>query len=118
MKFLKKLSIAAAAAASATALAAPTFPKSEAEDADKIMSKEYSRINEAISKNLDRGTTLMHTTTGYMHREYPMILTVISNRELNALNKLVTDIDPNAFMVINRINEVKGRGFSLQKKYR
>ena len=84
----------------------------------KIMSKEYSRINEAISKNLDRGTTLMHTTTGYMHREYPMILTVISNRELNALNKLVTDIDPNAFMVINRINEVKGRGFSLQKKYR
>ena len=84
----------------------------------KIMSKEYSRINEAISKNLDRGTTLMHTTTGYMHKEYPMILTVISNRELNALNKLVTDIDPNAFMVINRINEVKGRGFSLQKKYR
>ncbi|MGI6079577.1 MAG: YitT family protein [Candidatus Avilachnospira sp.] len=84
----------------------------------KIMSKEYSRINEAISKNLDRGTTLMHTTTGYMHREYPMILTVISNRELNALNKLVTDIDPDAFMVINRINEVKGRGFSLQKKYR
>lgn len=84
----------------------------------KIMSKEYSRINEAISKNLDRGTTLMHTTTGYMHREYPMILTVISNRELNALNKLVTDIDPNAFMVINRINEVKGRGFSMQKKYR
>ena len=84
----------------------------------KIMSKEYSRINEAISKNLDRGTTLMHTTTGYMHREYPMILTVISNRELNALNKLVTDIDPDAFMVINRINEVKGRGFTQQKKYR
>ena len=84
----------------------------------KIMSKEYQKINEAISAKLDRGTTLMHTTTGYMHREYPMVLTVVSNRELNALNKLVMDIDPDAFMVINRVNEVKGHGFSLQKKYR
>lgn len=84
----------------------------------KIMSKEYEKINSAISRTLDRGTTLMHSTTGYMHREYPMVLTVISNRELNALTKLVMDIDPDAFMVINRVNEVRGHGFSLQKKYR
>ena len=54
MKFLKKLSIAAAPAASATAPAAPTFPKSEAEDADKIMSKEYWAIwNPDVQKKID-----------------------------------------------------------------
>ena len=84
----------------------------------KILSKEYEKINAAISQRLDRGTTLIHATTGYMHRDNPMILTVISNRELNALSKLVMDIDPDAFMVINRVNEVRGHGFSLQKEYR
>ena len=84
----------------------------------KILSSQHERINEEISRKLDRGTTLMHATTGYMHDEMPMVLTVISQRQLNALNKLVMDIDPNAFMIINKVNEVKGRGFSLQKEYR
>lgn len=84
----------------------------------KIVSRKYERINEAISQKLDRGTTLVHATTGYMHEQWPMILTVVSNRELNTLTKLVMDIDPQAFMVINRVNEVRGRGFSLQKEYR
>ena len=84
----------------------------------KIVSREYESINEAISRKLDRGTTLVHATTGYMHEEWPMVLTVVSNRELNTLTKLVMDIDPQAFMVINRVNEVRGRGFSLQKEYR
>ena len=84
----------------------------------KIVSREYESINGAISRKLDRGTTLVHATTGYMHEEWPMVLTVVSNRELNTLTKLVMDIDPQAFMVINRVNEVRGRGFSLQKEYR
>ena len=54
MKLLKKLSVAAAVAAAATALAAPTFPKSEAEDADKIMSREYWAIwNPDVQKKID-----------------------------------------------------------------
>lgn len=83
----------------------------------KIISPAYEKINDAIIKELDRGASLLHMTTGYLGREERMVLTVISGRELPALKKLVAGIDPNAFMTISRIYETRGRGFSLSKKY-
>ena len=44
-----------------------------------------------------------------------MVLAVISKRDLPRLNQLVLDEDPEAFMIINQINEVQGRGFTLKK---
>ena len=32
-------------------------------------------------------------------------------------NQIVMGIDPSAFMIISKVNEVKGRGFSSQKIY-
>lgn len=84
----------------------------------KIVSEKYEEINNMIINRLDRGSTLMHAETGYYRKESFVVLTVITNRELNTLNKMVLDIDPQAFMVINQVNEVKGRGFTIQKEYR
>lgn len=84
----------------------------------KIISKEYSKINQEIQKRLDRGTTYLKAETGYMNYDQPIVLTVLSNRELVKLNQLVMDIDPKAFMIISHVNEVKGRGFSTQKLYK
>lgn len=84
----------------------------------KIISKNYMEINEKIIHELDRGSTLIHATTGYMKKEQPIVLAVISNRELGALNRLVMDVDPQAFMIVGNVNEVKGRGFTQEKVYR
>jgi uncharacterized membrane-anchored protein YitT (DUF2179 family) len=84
----------------------------------KIISEKYNEINMMIIRNIDRGSTLMHAETGYCHNENPVVLTVVSNRELSKLNNLVLSIDPKAFMIINRVNEVKGRGFTMDKIYR
>lgn len=81
----------------------------------KIISEKYQEINHMILQRLDRGSTLIHAETGYYHIQNPMVLTVIANRELPRLNQLVLAIDPQAFMIINRVNEVKGRGFTLDK---
>ena len=83
----------------------------------KIISKEFQTINEMIQSKLDRGTTLLHMEGGYLHNESLAILTIISNRELNKLNELVMSIDPNAFMVINQVNEVHGHGFTTEKRH-
>ena len=83
----------------------------------KIVSKEYTKINEMIIRELDRGTTLLNSTTGYMKNEYPVIMTVVSHRELPKLNELVLNIDEHAFMVVSKVNEVKGRGFTFKKEY-
>lgn len=83
----------------------------------KIISHEYEKINKAIQIELDRGTTFLAAKTGYLGIEQPMILSVVSNRELTKLNTLVMEIDPKAFMIIGNANEVKGYGFSLKKRH-
>ena len=52
-----------------------------------------------------------------MKNEYPVIMTVISNRELPRLNQQVLNIDEHAFMVVSKVNEVKGRGLTFKKEY-
>lgn len=84
----------------------------------KIVSKAYHRINCLIAERMDCGTSLLHMETGYLHREQDMILAVISRRDLPKLNQLVMDEDPEAFMIINQINEVRGRGFTLKRVYK
>ena len=84
----------------------------------KIVSARYEEINARLSEQLDCGTSLLHMETGFLHNEQNMILAVISKRELPRLNNLVLDMDPEAFMVINQINEVKGHGFTLKKIYK
>lgn len=82
-----------------------------------IVSKEYERINDVIHQRLDRGSTLLKSITGYKKNDYPTVMSVVSNRELPLLNELVLEIDPDAFMVISKVNEVKGKGFTNQKEY-
>ena len=83
----------------------------------KIVSSKTAQINEAILKQLDRGVTLLNGEGGYLHSEMQLVLSVISNRELFKLEKLVRQIDPECFMIVSRVSEVRGRGFSIQKEY-
>ena len=46
-----------------------------------------------------------------------MVLSVISNRELPKVERLIHNIDPESFMIVSRVSEVRGRGFSLKKRY-
>ncbi|MFA9465386.1 MAG: YitT family protein [Velocimicrobium sp.] len=83
----------------------------------KIVSKKYEEINTMIILQLDRGSTLMNAETGFYRSATKVVLTIISSRELSKLNSMVQSIDPNAFMIINQVNEVKGRGFTLDREY-
>lgn len=83
----------------------------------EIVSERHEQIRRAILGQLDRGCTLYHGTTGYLNLDLPVVMTVVSNRELVHLNQLVMETDPKAFMVISSVNEVRGKGFSMQKTY-
>ncbi len=69
----------------------------------KIVSPHFEEINRRILSELDRGVTLLDVQGGYLRQESHMILSIVSNRELVALNHLVTDIDPNAFMIVSQV---------------
>lgn len=83
----------------------------------KIVSAYYEEINQAIASELDRGVTLFRSRTGHLKRDGYVVMSVVNNRELAQLNHLIQKIDPQAFIVINQVNEVRGRGFTLKKEY-
>ena len=82
----------------------------------KIISDHYEEINKVIQEKLDRGSTFFKTESGYLRKDSFAIMTVVSSRELPKLNELVLEIDKQAFIVINQVNEVMGRGFSLHNQ--
>lgn len=83
----------------------------------KIVSCHYEEINHAIATQLDRGVTLLKSVTGYLKQDGYVVMSVVSHRELVQLNRLIQEIDPHAFIVVNQVNEVRGRGFTMKKKY-
>ena len=83
----------------------------------KVISSRSKDIKDAIISEIDRGVTLLHGSSGYLENELEIILSVVSNRELSKVEKLVHKIDEDAFVMISRVTEVRGRGFSAKKKY-
>ena len=80
----------------------------------KIISDRVEEINTAINREMDRGSTLIHTATGYLKKEQDMIMTVISNRQLAHLNGW-SRRSIQRIMVVAKVNEVSGKGFTLPK---
>lgn len=82
----------------------------------KIISDHYEEINRVIQEKLDRGTTFLKSETGYLRKDTMTLMTVVSNREMIRVQQIVKEIDPKAFIVINEVKEVMGRGFTIRKK--
>ena len=82
----------------------------------KIISGKTSQIRDAILSQVDRGVTMLHGAGGYSRVETEIILSIVSNYELPKIEQLARAIDPECFMIISRVSEVWGRGFSYGKK--
>ena len=83
----------------------------------KIVSAKAETIRDAILSQVDRGVTLLHGEGGYRHTATELILSVVSNHEMPKIERLAREIDPSCFMIVSRVSEVWGRGFSLGKHY-
>ena len=80
-----------------------------------IISEEYEHIREKMLTELDAGVTMVHVETGYGQENQKGVLCIIPNRKLYSVKELVQSIDPKAFITITQINEVRGRGFSMER---
>ena len=83
----------------------------------KIVSNEAEKIREAILSKVDRGVTMLHAQGGYKRQETDVIFSVVSNHELPKIEARARQIDPNCFVVVSRVTEVWGRGFTYGKQY-
>ncbi len=83
----------------------------------KIVSQQSQKIRDAILSRVDRGVTMLHGEGGYLHVPTEVLLSVVSNHEMPKIERLARDIDPECFIIVSRVTEVWGRGFSAVKHY-
>lgn len=82
-----------------------------------IISKQHEQIKEYIMTVVDRGVTELPILGGYTGREKRMLMTTISRTEVQIVENEILKIDETAFIIIMPANQVRGRGFSLQKQH-
>lgn len=82
----------------------------------KIISDKAPQIRDAVLNKVERGVTLLHGESGYLHRNTEVVLTVIASKELAKIERVVREVDPACFIIVNRVSEVWGRGFTKDKK--
>ena len=77
-----------------------------------IISKEYSKISEAIVTRLGRSTTMLQAKGGYSGAETEVIYCVVSRLELSKLKSIVQQFDANAFIAVEHVSDVVGGSFT------
>ena len=60
---------------------------------------------------IGRGVTEIYGKGGYTGVERPVLYCVITRSEVTQIKTLVSEVDPQAFMVIGQAHEALGEGF-------
>lgn len=76
-----------------------------------IITKNPDEVTDNISKKLERGSTFVNAKGGYTENKRSIIYCTLKNTEVVKLKDILKEIDKDAFLTINDLNEVKGNGF-------
>ena len=82
-----------------------------------VVSDCYQKIREKLLTDLDAGVTMTAIETGRLKKVQQGVLCVIPPRKLYDATELIRSVDPNAFITITKIKEVRGRGFTQERTY-
>lgn len=81
-----------------------------------IISPHYEEVAKAITTRLDRGATYLHGQGVYKGNDTKVVLTAVKKQQLPELKSLVSEIDPNAFVIVQEAHQVLGDGFARYSK--
>ena len=81
-----------------------------------IITKHHQKVADKIGTELERGATFLRGEGAYSGEEKKVILTAVKRQQLTELKKLVAEIDPDAFVIVQEAHQVLGDGFSRYSK--
>lgn len=81
------------------------------EKAVMVFSNNSHQIAKDIMQTLVRGVTFLEAEGGYTNEKKKIIYCVVLSREIPKIKEITLKHDEKAFISVNDINEVKGRGF-------
>jgi len=76
-----------------------------------IVSERYEAIADAVGSSLHRGVTVLSARGYHTGQARPVLLCAVRRGQIAALRTLVTERDPEAFVILQEAHQVLGRGF-------
>ena len=77
-----------------------------------IITNKDELVKDFITKEIDRGCTVLNGEGGYTGKDVKIIYTILSNSQFITLKKFMKENNPEAFITVNESNEVLGVGFN------
>lgn len=76
-----------------------------------IISENSQSIVDSVLNKLDRGVTEIYSRGGYTKEDRFVLLVVVRRNELARLKQVISEADPQAFVIVSDVHEVLGEGF-------
>ena len=80
-----------------------------------IFSQAYDQIREELLGQHDVGMTFLNGETGYLRQPIKVIITVMPHDKIESIKKAVYRIDPTAFVLMDTVRFVGGRGYTINR---
>ncbi|MFD1064972.1 YitT family protein [Oceanobacillus locisalsi] len=64
-----------------------------------------------IRDRLGRGCTVQHVEGGYSKKEFRQVKSIITRLEESKMKEIIQDVDPEAFITVHEVTEVRGGNF-------
>jgi len=77
-----------------------------------IITQKRAELSARILRELQRGVTAVSGTGMYSGESRDVLLCALTGIQMAHLQRIVTEVDPQAFLVITQASSVRGRGFS------
>lgn len=81
-----------------------------------IISDRHEDIGKAINSRLDRGVTVLEGSGFYSGEKKKVLLSAMKKRQTAELKAFVSEIDPDAFIILADAHQVLGDGFKRYNK--
>ena len=81
-----------------------------------IVSEKFEELRRGFLRELNAGVTMMFIETGCRGKEQKGVLCVIPKHRLHGAMALIQSIDESAFITVTQIKEVRGEGFTRERK--
>ncbi len=80
-----------------------------------IISDKFNEIRSAIIQDMDAGVTMLMSEKGYTEKDSKLVMSVIPYQKLPRIKTKVQEIDPSAFVIVSKVEEVGGQGFTTER---
>ena len=81
-----------------------------------IITKKHQEVALELDRQLDRGATFLRGEGSYTREEMMVVLVAVKRHQVADLKRLVMDVDPAAFVIVQDAHQVLGDGFSRYSK--